>query len=199
MAPHQVRSAVRGFSPKYVEDWRTWLGTADSSRAETFGRILRRLQATRPREMRRDRAANRHAPPFLEDLIDRAAGPLHAIRHLTVMNIRRRSGSQDAALHALWDLFQGLTVSEAASAVAISKSVLLLTCGKIGPALYSRVQKGIGIGRPGDAQEWVSIIEAVGDDIVAFEDRCGRLSDAVPPEFRDLEYGRLYDMALGPR
>jgi hypothetical protein len=43
------------------------------------------------------------------------------------------------------------------------------------------------------------VLEAVGEDIAAFEAVHGPLSKAVPLRFAHLEYGRLYDMIAGPR
>jgi hypothetical protein len=43
------------------------------------------------------------------------------------------------------------------------------------------------------------LLEDVGEDIAVFESSHGSLTKAVPVRFARLAYGRLYDMALGPR
>lgn len=85
-----------------------------------------------------------------------------------------------------------------ASCVGISKAVLLLTDGRIGPALDSQVRTWLGISKPKTAAAWIGVLEGVSEDIAEFEARNGPLRDAVPARFAHLAYGRLYDMAFGP-
>ena len=77
---------------------------------------------------------------------------------------------------------------------------MLLTDGRIGPALDSEVRKNAGIKKPQSAETWIEILYDVAEDIAAFEQSYGvRLPWLAPEGFRHLEYGRLYDMALGPQ
>jgi hypothetical protein len=46
---------------------------------------------------------------------------------------------------------------------------------------------------------WIATLEEVAEDIRAFEAAHGSLTKVVPERFAHLAYGRLYDMALGPR
>jgi hypothetical protein len=197
--PRQVRAAVSGFAGRYVDDWQAWLGASQDTRPEMFGRILRRWQATRPVAMRCLKAEARHGPPFLDDLLERAAEPLAALKDLTILTLVHRSSRQDGALTALWDIFARLPTTGLASCVGITKAVLLLTDGRIGPAFDSKVRSQLGVDRPETCRDWVQILEHVGEDIAAFEARYGPLTKAVPSRFMRLAYGRLYDMALGPR
>jgi hypothetical protein len=197
--PRQVRSAVNAFSARYVEDWEVWIGTHRDARPQRFGRILRKWQATRPMAMRRLRAEAEHRPPFLDDLLEWAAEPLHALAGLTVLTIARRTRAQDEALTTLWTIFSRLPTSGPASCVGITKAVLLLTDGRIGPAFDSQVRSKLGVGRPATCGEWLQTLQDVGEDIAAFESSHGCLTNAVPARFAQLAYGRLYDMALGPR
>lgn len=196
MSPHEVHDAVAGFSPEYVSDWQEWVARPDP---ETFGQILRRWQATRPEPMRRTRREAQHPPPFLDDLLARSEPALEALAELNVTTIVTRSPGQERALLDLWDLFSRLTVTKLATCVGISKAVMLLTNGRIGPALDSRVRAATGVARPTTSGQWIRVLEFVRDDIAGFERLYGPLSSAVPRQFRDIEYGRLYDMALGPR
>src|SRR5438128_10367 len=77
--PRQVRSAVDAFSPLYAKDWDSWVGADRNARPALFGRILRKWQATRPVAMRRLRAEADHSPPFLDDLLERAAEAVRAL------------------------------------------------------------------------------------------------------------------------
>jgi hypothetical protein len=200
MTPRDVRAQVRGFAPRYTKNWDEWLATSSPDRAEPFGRILAGWKATRGRgKMRHIRARGGHEPPFIEDLLETAAEPLRMLGDLTLMEVANRTREQSRALGDLWDDFSKLTTTGLASCVGITKAVLLLTDGRIGPALDSKVTAGIGVPPPATCQDWLQVLEAVGEDIAAFEAVHGPLGRAVPPRFAHLEYGRLYDMILGPR
>jgi hypothetical protein len=190
---------VNGFAAQYVDDWEAWLAAQADLRPELFGRILRRWQATRPLTMRRLRNEAKHKAPFLDDLLARAVRPLVALTGLTVLTIAKRAPEQDKALAKLWTIFSRLPTSGVASCVGITKAVLLLTNGRIGPAFDSQVRSKLGVGRPATYRDWLRVLEEIGDDIAEFESAHGTLTKVVPTRFKHLEYGRLYDMALGPR
>jgi hypothetical protein len=197
--PRQVRHAVNGFSPRYVEDWDAWVHAHRDDRPQLFGRILRKWQATRPFAMRRLRVEAKHGPPFLDDLLDSTVEPVRVLAGLTLLTFSRRTPEQDKALATLWTTFSRLSTSDEPSCVGISKATLLLTDGRIGPAFDSRVRSALGVPRPGTSREWLRVLEDVADDIAAFETSYGSLTKAVPARFAHLAHGRLYDMALGPR
>jgi len=197
--PVGFRAAVDGFDRRYVDDWDAWLAVEPRAKARLFGQILRKWQATRPRlSMRRIRSEARHEAPFLEDLLELASEPLDRLGDLTLLTVAHRTAQQSQALADLWALFSSLPSDGTASCVD-TKAVLLLTEGRIGPAFDSNVRKQIGAGRTETCAAWVEILEDVAEDIAAFESRSGPLDKAVSPRFAHLAYGRLYDMALGPR
>lgn len=198
-SPSQVLAAVNGFAVRYVEDWDAWIAARRHARPELFGRILRKWQATRPVAMRRLRAEAEHKAPFLDDLLEWAAQPVRALTGLTVLTIAKRTSAQDKALTKLWEILSRLPASGVASCVGITKAVLLLTDGRTGPAFDSQVRRKLGVGRPATCGEWLQTLEAIGEDIAAFEAVHGPLTRSVPARFAELPYGRLYDMALGPR
>jgi hypothetical protein len=197
MTPSDVRVAVDGFSPTYAADWETWLNAPLKARPELFGRTLRKWQATRPREMRRLRSEANHGAPFLEDLLELATEPIRVLVDLDVMTVGQRTRQQDEALNGLWRTFSQLTTTELASCVGITKAVLLLTDGRIGPAFDSNVQKRLS--RPETCDAWVRLLEEIGEDIAVFESAHGPLAQVVPSRFAQVGYGRLFDMILGPR
>jgi hypothetical protein len=200
-SPQQVCVDVDGFAARYAEDWRAWLAAGTAARSELFGQILRKWQATRPLAMRRLRAEARHNPPFLEDLLTEASEHIAGLGNLNVLTIRERTKSQSQALMDLWRILGRLPTSGTASCVGISKALLLLTEGRLGPAFDSIVRKQLGIGKPRNVTcaVWIATLEEVAEDIRAFEAAHGSLTKAVPQCFAHLAYGRLYDMALGPR
>lgn len=202
MTPAEVWAAVDGFSAKYARDWSDWLAADPDARPELFGRILRRWQATRPLEARRLKSDARPGAPLLDALLEAAAEPLSAVGNLTVLTVRQRTSLQDEALSVLWDVFSHLTTTALASCVGITKAVLLMTDGRLGPALDDRVRTRLGVSGPAKSvscSDWLQILQGVGDDLAAYESAHGPLVEAVPPRFAHLEYGRLYDMAMGPR
>jgi hypothetical protein len=197
--PAQLRADVDGFAARYAQDWEDWLSMGSEGRPTLFGRILRKWQGTRPLPMRRPRKEAQHGAPFLDDLLDDAAKPLRVVADCSVLTITKRTPEQTEAFQALWAVFARLPLSGVASCVGITKALLLLTEGRIGPALDSRVRAKLGVARPADCSEWLRILQEVAEDIEAFERLHGPLANAVPVRFAKLACGRLYDMALGPR
>lgn len=199
MTPGQVSEAVSGFASTYVRDWESWLAAPAQQRPVVLGQILRRWRATRPDPMRRERAAARHPAPYLEDLFADAQSPVANLGSLDLRAFRQRTESQQRALRGLWGDFVRLTVTGDASCVGITKSILLVTDGRIGPAFDSEVRKRLRLERPRYSTDWIGNLDLISDDLAAFESKHGPLADAVPKRFRHLAVGRLYDMALGPR
>lgn len=197
--PEQVRQDVAGFARRYVQDWTRWLAAPKLDRPQMFGEILRRWQATRPLPMRRLHREALHGSPFLEELLAASGALVTALGTLDLRTIANRNESQTHALSALWQTFSQLPAAGSASCVGISKAVLLVTYGAIGPAFDSQVRRKLRIGRIDTFQTWVATLEEIADDLRAFEMLHGSLVEAVPQEFAQLACGRLYDMVLGPR
>jgi hypothetical protein len=150
--------------------------------------------------MRRVRAEATHGAPYLDDLLSTAVATSRQLGGLTVRTIRSRSTDQERALVQLWGLFTQLTSVERATAVGITKAVMLSTNGAIGPALDKTVRDRMGVLAPSSPSQWLEILEAVADDIAAFEQMNMQfIENCVAERFRAIAIGRLYDMALGPR
>jgi hypothetical protein len=179
MSPDEVRVAIAQFSKKYKEDWKQWTNGYQSSLppesliASKFGSILRKWQAARPRPMRRPRSEAVHAPPYLEDLLAEAWPHLEDMGNLSVREIKTAAPQQIKALLALWDIFRNLTSQGKATCVGITKSVLLLTEGRIGPAFDSTVRCRLRIGQPLSGKTWIEDLCLISDDISSFETRNG--------------------------
>lgn len=197
---------VTTFSASYIADWNDWISTPPPARPARLGRILRKWQACRPNRMRRDALAAMHEPPYLDDLVARAAPHIAVLSTFDIVSFSSiENRAYTAALDALWDVFEHLSYEGRARAglagsVGISKAVMLITDGRVGPAFDSEVRSALKIGKISSAAVWRDALFRVSDDIQAFEKGVGlAFSVAKPPGFQKLENGRVYDMALGPR
>lgn len=155
-----------------------------------------RVKGRRVRDVR-DRAT--HSPPFLDELV---AQGCRLVRHLDGLSVRtfHRDGlPHEGTLSELWDLMPALPTVGQANVVGISKAVMLLTRGAIGPALDSRVRQRAGIGRVRTAQEWTDTLALFSEDLRRFEERHGPVEQFVPFDQRPAGIGRILDMVAGPR
>src|SRR5262245_60389615 len=199
-SPQQVHDDISAYAERHRDDdWTSWLGSAADSRAALFGSLLRKWQATRPFAMRRVRGEAAHEPPFLDDLLALAMKEVPTLGDLGVVDIAARTPDQAAALARLWNLFRQLPTSGVATCVGITKAVLLVTDGRIGPALDSQIRRALHAARASTCDEWLAFLQDVAEDVEAFEAAHGPLAQAAPVRWKHLGYGRLYDMALGPR
>ena len=199
--PAQINTDVSGFAEKYIRDWETWLKTNPDDRPGLFVKTLGKWQVARPKApLRRFRANATHQPPYMEDILKQASPLIENLGSLGMSSFDSMTHTQRDSLIELWQLFPHLSQTGTTSCVGITKAVLLLTNGRIGPALDSNVRENLRIKRVTNANEWISILKEIFEDIIAFERSYSvKLGDVVPAEFSHLEYGRLYDMALGPR
>jgi hypothetical protein len=196
----QFRDKINGFRQSYVQDWNEWCQVlrVQQEVASTFGKILRHWKACRPNTMRRTQQEAQHAPPFLENLIVEANPFIQALKDFDICHQATLNGEVHRVLEHLWNIFQNLCYGPAQKGVVpISKAVLLLTEGRVGPAFDSNVR---GSRKIINAQQWFDSLQKVSEDILAFEaaNQC-TLQEATPQAFVGLHSGRIYDMALGPR
>jgi hypothetical protein len=154
--------------------------------------------------MRRARNEARHEQPYLEDLIAESNQHIWALQSFDIRLPASFTHQARESLEQLWDVFRGLsyhgqTRNGLAGVVGISKAVLLLSEGRVGPAFDSEVRRQLEIQAPENAPEWIDALQVVSRDIHAFEraNQCS-LQKAVPVRFAGIHSGRIYDMALGP-
>jgi len=200
------QARIARFDQQYVNDWNNWLNTQPNARATQFGVILRRWQACRPNRMRRTQAEaeNLHDAPYLEDLITQASQHLHVLQKFDIRDHSSFSPQNCSSLVQLWSVFQELSYhgrarNGLAGVVGISKAVLLLTDGRVGPAFDSEVRGHLGLRSITNANEWINALCTASRDVQAFEaNNQITLQQAVPHPHAHLHSGRIYDMALGP-
>jgi hypothetical protein len=195
---------INRFDQNYVDDWNDWIAVQPNNRAAQFGAVLRRWQACRPNRMRRTRAEQLHDEPYLEDLINSSEQYVQALQEF---DIRLQASFTQAAcdsLLQLYGIFQNLSYygrarGGLAGIVGISKAVLLLTEGRVGPAFDSEVRTHLGLRRIENANDWICALQVASRDIQRFEAANQvTLQQAVSQQHAGISSGRIYDMALGP-
>jgi hypothetical protein len=155
--------------------------------------------------MRRTQVEKQHDAPYLEDLITQAAQYLHILENFDIRENTSFTQQNCSSLVQLWAVFQNLSYhgrarNGLAGVVGISKAVLLLTDGRVGPAFDSKVRGHLRLREVANANEWINALCIVSRDIQAFEaNNQTTLQQAVPRIHAGLQSGRIYDMALGPR
>ena len=199
----ELQDRINGFRQIYVNDWNLWLKTPQQFRPNQLGIILRRWQACRPNTMRRTRDENRHNAPYLEDLVSQAQQYIEESLNFNIREESSFSSETEKTFKELWRIFTNLsyrgTVRNGfAGIVGISKAVLLLSDGRIGPAFDSRVRDNLGIGEINNSSDWISALKIVNKDIINFEERNNISLQNVVKAYNNLQPGRIYDMALGP-
>lgn len=112
--------------------------------------------------------------------------------------VRQRTKTQERSLRSLWGNFSRITATGEASCVGITKLILLVTDGRIGPAFDSTVRTSLRLEPPHYSTDWIGTLDRIADDLAAFESLHGPLANAVPKRFGHLAVGRLYDMVFGP-
>ncbi len=200
----QLRLRIRRFDQRYVAHWNQWMTVKPDRRVITFGKTLRSWNACRPNSMRRSCEEGGHGSPFLEDLVEEADPYIRALRKFDICRSDSFTREATAALRCLWQTFLNLSYSGRArnglaGVVGISKAVLLLTEGRVGPAFDSEVRGQLCIDTPVCADEWLDALRMVQQDIEGFEARNHiSLQSAAGRPFENCFAGRIYDMALGP-
>jgi hypothetical protein len=200
----QFQDRVNRFAAQYVDDWNCWLNTQPSARPRQLGIVLRRWQACRPNRMRRTQVENMHNAPHLEDLINQAAQYIQVLEAFDIREEASFSNESRAALTELWNIFknlsyQGRARNGLAGIVGISKAVLLLSDGRVGPAFDSEVRGHLGTGNVINSTQWIEALRMANRDIGAFElNNHTTIQQATPEQYAHLNTGRIYDMALGP-
>ncbi|MDP2204286.1 MAG: hypothetical protein Q8K07_19900 [Methylicorpusculum sp.] len=200
----QFQGRVNRFAAQYVDDWNCWLNTQHNSRPRQLGIVLRRWQACRPNRMRRTQIENTHNAPYLENLVDQAIQYINVLQAFEIREEESFSPENCAALIELWNIFQNLSYhgrarNGLAGVVGISKAVLLLSDGRVGPAFDSEVRGHLGTGNVITSNQWIEALRIANQDIQEFErNNQTTIQQATPQQYAHLNTGRIYDMALGP-
>jgi hypothetical protein len=158
--------------------------------------------------MRRPQSQAVHEEPYLETIIANTQQYIDYLEGYDLGEGRRFTTAERDVLSELWNELLPLSLEGKkktkrhglAGVVGISKAVLLLTKGAVGPALDSQVRKRLCICEPINANQWANAIELASQDAHQFQvrNKC-TLQEAAQEHCRNIKPGRIYDMALGPR
>ncbi len=101
----------------------------------------------------------------------------------------------------MWQVFEdGLCVRGKATEVGVTKAILLVTKGRLGPAFDSNVKTRLNAWYVTDAKTYLEALAAVAIELAAFETHAQRRIESLALEAgRPAEAGRVVDMVLGPR
>jgi hypothetical protein len=123
------------------------------------------------------------------------------IERIDLRNVCHATPKEIAAIRRIWSTFVGKICSNRPIAeVAASKTILIITNGRIGPALDSNARVVMNLPRIKTSEDYVSLLLAISEDISVFEKSNNiQLEDLVPKEWQPVFIGRVYDMIVGPK
>ena len=190
---------IEEFNRSYADDWVQWDGLLSEgdltsrSTAEEFRAILRKWQAVRPGTV--------VATEELQKVVEQAAQHVEALGFGGIRTLATPTPVQKSAIQALWGILQeGLAAPRRASDVGVTKAMMLLTHGRLGPALDSNVRSALGLGRVETADELLAVYGEIAKAVVGLEHRMGaNVVDIVPDWAGPVKIGRAIDMMLGPQ
>ncbi len=194
----EVRASILGFSRNYRYDLHHFTNTTNKfglishQSAMSLSGLLKKWTACRPSSV------SKNILPLLNEL----EADFTTISGLDLRNIRKASLNEKDALNQIWSKLVNLVcVPKKLTGVAPSKVILIVTNGKLGPALDSHARAVLGLPEINTAAQYLTILNAISEDIAAFEDAHSQIfiEKFVPKEWQPVFIGRAYDMAVGPR
>jgi len=104
------------------------------------------------------------------------------------------------AICNLWRIFEdGLCLKGNATEVGVTKAILLVTKGRIGPAFDSSVKAALNV-YVRDCKTYIKVLGEIASELAGFEARELTTLDGLAEQAgRPADVGRAVDMVLGPR
>jgi hypothetical protein len=199
----EVLERIKRFNVRYVKDWDCWLHVSRDCDfqvvgipflvASEFRRIMWKWRACRPKPYR--------SATDLQSTLDSATEPLKRMGSADLRSLQAPSGVLTDAICGLWRIFEdGLCSKGKATEVVVSKAILLVTKGRIGPAFDSNVKTALNAWYVKDCGTYIKALGEIASQLAGFEDREGTtLDDLAKQAGRPADVGRALDMVLGPR
>lgn len=202
----EVRERIRGFPGRYVNDWSRWLRASRDcdfqaapiaeSAATEFKRIMSSWQAC-------GRFQPLRCATELQRTLDFATEPLRRMGSADLRCFQAPGELLTDAISDLWRIFEErLCLKRKASEVGVSKAILLVTKGRIGPAFDSYVQSHI-LTLVIDCTTYIKALREIASELADLEARELTTLDGpaglAAQTGRPAAVGRAVDMVLGPR
>jgi hypothetical protein len=199
----EVLELIKDFDRGYVNDWNRWLRVSHDCDfqvtgipflvASEFRQIMWKWRACRPKPYR--------SATDLQSTLDSATEPLKRMGSADLRSLQAPSDVLTDAICGLWRIFEdGLCSKGKATEVGVSKAILLVTKGRIGPAFDSNVKTALNAWYVRDCGTYIKALGEIASQLAGFEDREGTtLDDLAKQAGRPAEVGRALDMVLGPR
>ncbi|MBZ5569579.1 MAG: hypothetical protein LAN64_17265 [Acidobacteriia bacterium] len=188
---------------RYVKDWSAWVHASEGCDfqaapipvkvAVEFKRIMGKWQACRPKSLR--------CATELQRTLDSATEPLGLMGSANLRSFQAPGELLTDTICSLWQIFEsGLCLNGKATEVGVSKAILLVTKGRIGPAFDSNVKKRLKALYVTDCKTYIKALAAIASELVGFEARELTTLDGLAEKAgRPADVGRAVDMVLGPR
>jgi hypothetical protein len=199
----QVLERIKAFDMRYVNDWSVWLHASQGcdfhaapipiSVAIEFKRIMGKWQACRPKSLR--------CATELQSALDSATQPLCLMGSANLRCFQAPGEVLTDAMCSLWRIFEGgLCLNGKATEVGVSKAILLVTKGRIGPAFDSNVKARLNARYVRDCMTYIKALGEIASELAGFEARESTTLDGLAEQAgRPADVGRAVDMVLGPR
>jgi hypothetical protein len=133
--------------------------------------------------------------------LDSVAEPLRLLGAANLRSFHTSGPALTQAISGLWQIFEsGLCGRGRATEVGVTKAILLVTKGRIGPAFDSNVKMELNAWHVLGWKPYLGALTDLADDLAIFEAReSAKLEELATRAGRPAEVGRVMDMVLGPR
>lgn len=186
---------IESFSAKYAKHWNEWLevsegrdfraGSTSIRITRKFKKIMGSWQACRPKPLRNT--------TDLQSTLDSITAPLVLMGSADLRCFETPAQGVIDGIRGLWQVFeQGLCVGKA-RVVGVTKAILLVTKGRIGPAFDSNVKKSWYVR---DCDSYLTALGEIARELAAFEAREGNLEEVAAKAEKPAAVGRAVDMVL---
>jgi hypothetical protein len=196
----EVRALISNFARSYRYDLHQFaktnnefgLGSCES--AISLSVLLKKWTACRPSFVSTN----------LQQILKELETDFTTISGLDLRNLRYASVNEKGAIDHIWSkLTNQLCKPKKLTGVAPSKVMLIVTNGRLGPALDSQARAVLGLSSDNTVSgvQYRTLLEAISEDLFAFEEINSpiRVETLVPKNWQPVFVGRAYDMAVGPR
>ncbi len=201
--PDQVLEQIKGFRRAYVYHWRDWLSVSegcDFQAAPICTEVVAEFKEIMSKWWACGRYQSLRCDAELRSTLNAATEPLRRVGSADLRSFQTPSDALIGAINDLWRIFEeGLCLKHRASEVGVSKAILLVTKGRIGPAFDSKVQShldGFVVG----CTTYVKALGKIACELAYFETRERTTLESLAEQAgRPAAVGRAIDMVLGPR